>query len=684
MLIFLLMNSVVIASSLLLACKVFKFNLSIDYLITLFILYLAQIIATELFLGIFGILYLKNLILLNAGLLFLIWFTTRNKKFTCSFTGIKDALTQLFSDKVILLATAVILGFALVKVGINLVNPPFGWDNLNYHFTSPVEWLKHANLDNPITINDDPGPAYYPINGSLFFLWLIFPFKNVFLADLGQIPFFILAFLSVISIGIKLGLNRENSCLAACLFTLIPNYFKQMEIAYVDVMVAALFLAGLNFLLLLNKEASLKNVLIYNLTLGLFLGTKTVALPYAILLFIPLIYLYFNKRYAQFLLLSLAIVIIFGGFSYIRNFIQTGNPLYPLDLKLFAKTIFKGAIDYQTYRAHFKTEDYALGKLLFHEGLGLQSLILILPSIFLALPVSFVKNKKALNFSLLYFLILPLLLYLVYRFVIPLANTRYLYPLLGIGIILGFYTVHILGTPKIILKILVVISILASAFELANHLELISSIILTFLLFFLGFLFLKNIQKVKFKIRPSFLAYPLIISLLILAILEKDYTRNEFPRYITMQKYSGFWPDATSAWDWLNKNTSGNNIAYVGRPVPFPLYGTNFKNNIYYVSVNKIEPAKLHFFPGSHYTWGYDFLSLHKNLEAKGNYRSGADYLIWLNNLLKRNTAYLFVYSLHQTKDIAFPLEDKWAGYNPSKFVPVFSNKTIHIYKVLP
>ena len=115
MLIFLLMNSVVIASSLLLACKVFKFNLSIDYLITLFILYLAQIIATELFLGIFGILYLKNLILLNAGLLFLIWFTTRNKKFTCSFTGIKDALTQLFSDKVILLATAVILGFALVN-----------------------------------------------------------------------------------------------------------------------------------------------------------------------------------------------------------------------------------------------------------------------------------------------------------------------------------------------------------------------------------------------------------------------------------------------------------------------------------------------------------------------------------------------------------------------------------------
>jgi hypothetical protein len=250
------------------------------------------------------------------------------------------------------------------------------------------------------------------------------------------------------------------------------------------------------------------------------------------------------------------------------------------------------------------------------------------------------------------------------------------------GIILGFYTAYILGISKIILRILVVISILASAFELANRLELVSSIILTFLLFFLALLSLKNIRKVKLKIKLFLRFFLLIISLVILVFLEKDYTRNEFPGYIKMEKYSGFWPDATRAWDWLNKDTSGNNIAYVGRPVPFPLYGTNFKNNVYYVSVNKTEPAKLHFFPGSRYTWGYGFLSLHQNLEAEGNYRGGADYSIWLNNLLRRNTEYLFVYSLHQTKDIAFPLEDKWAGYNPSKFTPVFSNRTIHIYKI--
>jgi hypothetical protein len=150
-----------------------------------------------------------------------------------------------------------------------------------------------------------------------------------------------------------------------------------------------------------------------------------------------------------------------------------------------------------------------------------------------------------------------------------------------------------------------------------------------------------------------------------------------------MVKYSGFWPDATKAWEWLNRNTKSDNIAYIGRPVPFPLYGTNFKNNVYYISVNKTEPAKLHYFPNSYYHWGDDFSGLHKNLEAKGNYRSDTDYSVWFNNLKKHNTDYLFVYSLHQTKDIKFPIEDTWAKINPTKFAPVFTNETIHIYKIL-
>ena len=129
-----------------------------------------------------------------------------------------------------------------------------------------------------------------------------------------------------------------------------------------------------------------------------------------------------------------------------------------------------------------------------------------------------------------------------------------------------------------------------------------------------------------------------------LSLLNIDYRKNEYRRYISMVKYSGFWPQAVQAWAWLNNNTVGNNIAYVGRPVPFPLYGTDFKNNVYYVSVNKTDPAMAHYFPNSRYSWGANFMELHQNLEAEGNYREHPDYSVWLANLKKeRSIICLFI-----------------------------------------
>ena len=684
MIIFLLMNLIAGACAFLVNYRILRFSNFIDSLLSLFILYFSQIILTEIALGIWGRLFIQNLILLNLAIFLVIWFLTRKKESSLSCKITKEQRAGFFSNKAVLFAASVILAFASVKVIINLVNPPFGWDDLNYHFTFPVEWLKHGNLGNPITISDDPSPSYYPIGGSLFFLWLILPFKSVFLADVGQIPFFILTFLATYSIARKVNLNRESSFYTASLFLIIPNFFKQLQIAYVDVMVAALFLTCLNSLFLLSRDFSLKNLLVWSLSLGLFLSTKTIALPYAALLFLPFIYLSLKNLSRPYLFIPCVfIVIAVGGFSYIRNFIETGNLLYPLDLNLFGRHILKGVIDTNAYRAHFRVEDYRLSKLLFHEGLGLQSLLFILPSAFLALPVALIKRRKTLNFNLAYFLVLPILIYLVYRYIIPLANTRYLYPLLGTGMILGFYTMGILGIPRRIINTLAAICVLASIPELAKRQELIVSVILAFLLFFLLPPFIKYIKQRCMIRKRLFIYLPLVFGILVLALLEKDYVTNEYPRYITMIKYSGFWPEAARAWNWLNENTQGNNIAYVGRPVPFPLYGANFKNNVYYVSVNKTEPAKIHYFPKSHYYWGYDFRTLHRNLEEKDNYRSDADYSVWLDNLNHRNTDYLFVYSLHQTKDIEFPLEDAWAKANPGKFSPVFTNGTIHIYKIV-
>lgn len=674
-------NLIVIYSAYTLTYKLLKIKNPEDSVAACFLLYISQIISTELVLGIAGILTLKNLILSNIVIMAVLSFLARDKSSSFNSDTLKDSFKNLLSDKILFFAFCVIFTFGAVKIFINLINPPFGWDSLNYHFTFAVEWLKHGNLNNPITVFDDPSPTYYPINGSLYYLWLMLPLKNVFLADLGQIPFFILAVTCVYSIARKINLSREYSCFAAMLYLLIPNFFKHMQLAYVDAMVAALFLCAVNALFLLSKEFSLKNAILFSVSTGLFLGTKTIALPYSILLFIP--FIYFSSRSLKKIyipVISLLIIVALGGFSYIRNLIETGNPLYPFDLNLFGRNIFKGVMTKAVYSAHFRIQDYAFGKMFFHEGLGLQTLIFFLPGIILSLPVTWKKNKKQLDFFSVYFLFLPVLLYLIYRFIIPLANTRYLYAGLGLGMILGSYVYEKLKTPKPLINTLILICVISSMAELAKRTELIISVILSIALFASVPLIMRQIKKYDFSNKRKLAL--IICAILTLVFLEHNYVKNEFPRYQKMVKYSGFWPDAAKAWDWLNNNTRRNNIAYAGRPVPFPLYGTNFKNKVYYVSVNATEPAKLHFFPDSRYFWDADFLNMHKNFEAIGNYRGFADADIWLFNLLEKRIDYLFIYSLHQTKELEFPIEDTWAKNKPEIFNLDFSNETIHIYKI--
>lgn len=679
MLIILSLNTLVAYTAFLITDRWLKIKNTVDFFISLFLVYLSQIILSQLILGITSKLTLNNLIIFNFIISLLVFFAVKDKPKYLKPSQIKQSLNLIFKSKVALLLLSALISFSLVKIIFNLINAPLGWDSLNYHFPFAIEWLKNANLYVPITICDDPGPSYYPINGSLFYLWLIFPLKNVFIADLGQVPFFILTFLAVYNISRKFELDQHLSFFAASLACLIPNFFKQQQLAYVDIMVAGLFLACVNFLLTLNKKFSLKYTLLFSLSFGLLLGTKTIAFPYCGLLTLPIVYLFIRSKKIPAILIWLIVTTLLGGFSYIRNFLQTHNPLYPLDFSLLGIKIFKGVIDKATYSAHFNLKDYSILNLLFHEGLGGQTILLVTIGTILTIPVLLIKKIKT-NFFIIYICLLPILLYLVYRYIIPLANARYLYPLLGLGIILGFFTLKNLKTPGGVIRTLTILCCLYSIFELAKNLELFCCM-MTFSSLVLFSMFYKNFWQ-KILRKPIIISLSLIFFILLIS-LNKTYNRQEYLSYINMTRYSGFWPEAAKAWAWLNNNTTGNNIAYTGRPVPLPLYGTNFKNTVYYVSVNKTDPAKLHYFPNSQYHWGYDFLSLHKNIEEANNYRGQANYQDWLNNLAKRNTDFIFIYSLHQTENTLFPIEDSWAKGNKKNFNLVFENDTIHIYKII-
>ncbi|PIQ87971.1 MAG: hypothetical protein COV73_01315, partial [Candidatus Omnitrophica bacterium CG11_big_fil_rev_8_21_14_0_20_43_6] len=469
---FFLMNLIVAISASIL-CRVFLSERSTaDYCISWFIIYISQIIFSLEILGMSGLISLRNALLLNTVFLILVFLlakyikTQQNESFISKF---QDLLSRIELSKIEIFCISVVISFLVVKVFINLVNPPFGWDSLNYHFTFAVEWLKHGNLSMPPTVFDDPGPSYYPINGSLFYLWLILPFKNVFLADLGQLPFFVLSALSVFSIARKIGLEKKFAFYATTLFILIPNFFKQLQVAYVDVMVAAFLLASLNFLLALNKGFSLKNTFFFSAALGLALGTKTTALPFVLVIFIPFLLLCFTRKETKngpwLFFLGSFVILATGGFSYFRNFIMTGNPLYPLNFNIFNLQIFKGVIDNQIYRTAIRPGDYRIAKILFSEGLGAQTVLIFLPAFLIGLPVLAAFKKWRAGFLLYYFMSLPLLFILIYRFLLPLPNLRYIYVIFGIASVIAFYVLNNLRIPKNAVIVAFAICVLASMGE---------------------------------------------------------------------------------------------------------------------------------------------------------------------------------------------------------------------------
>lgn len=677
-----IMNVLVAAASLRAVTRVFRYTQPAEFLVAWFVLALAQVITVEILLGIFALLTLANVMLLTAAVFLAVFVLTRGMPPVWPAFYLEKPQYPFRRNTALLICTAVILGFGVVKTVVNLVNAPFGWDSLNYHFTFPVEWLKNAALRTPAVVADDPSPAYYPINGSLVYLWLMLPLRSVFLADLGQAPFYLLGFSAVFAIARRTALSREYAFFAAALFTLIPNYFKQLEIAYVDVMVAALFLAAFLFLARLYRRYCLRDVIMCGIATGLLLGTKTVALPYSILLCAPPAWLSLKRRHGwKYLACGLLSAAVFGGFSYLRNFVETGNPLYPCDFRIAGRTIFPGVMDISIYSAHVETGKQALTKLLFHEGMGGQTLIFIVPGIF-ASAAFFFRKRNAADASVVYSLVIaPVLLYLMYRYLIPLANSRYLYPALGLGMISGLYAVQAWGAPRRAVRMFVILCAVSSLAEISTRAELVTALIVSAMIG-AGLWFFRTISQRQIRVGMLFLPVVLALAVPGLTLLHERYLRNEYAGYIRARDYSGFWPDAVSAWKWLDEHTKGDNIAYMGRPAVFPLYGAGFKNNVYYTSVNPVDPMKLHFFPGSRYQWGYSFTQMHDNFEARGNYRGNADYSTWMKNLMRRRTDYLFVYSLHQTDDIKFPIEDAWAREHPAMFAPVFSNGTIRIYKV--
>lgn len=255
--------------------------------------------------------------------------------------------------------------------------PDFSYDG-NYYHTPPIHfWIRSGSI-HWIGAGLSPhwGPiALFPWNGypkaieTVGYLFLLAAGSGRLLNSLNLL-FLPLGFLSVVSLSRTLGARAGYALAAGCLFVLLPVNLAQSLTAMVDTGSAACYLAFFAVYLAAARairkgEIPWRSLIGLGAAWGLAVGSKApgiVLIPAGALLLLAR-RRWFGRRpvgdghpagsvsFSRVLLFSSGAVLLaiaVGGFWTVRNWIETGNPLHPVEINLAGREIFPGVdIDIQ-------------------------------------------------------------------------------------------------------------------------------------------------------------------------------------------------------------------------------------------------------------------------------------------------------------------------------------------------
>jgi len=558
--------------------------------------------------------------------------------------------------------------------------PELGTDSFSYHLTFPAYWFKTHSLYTPLIPFNSLAYPYYPLNGEFFIFWLLCPFQDDTLARFAQLPFLAGLGLVCYSILRKLDLSRKRAYLVSLLVLVLPPFVRETYLAYNDIIVAFLFLSVINQILIL-KQGRKFSFLFLALNVGLFLGTKYATLVYTwTLLIVFLGYLLepISQRqtsdfssgrllpklsyYIITTIFSLTIVMLSGGFSYVRNFAATSNPFYPLSLSIGNLRLFQGVFESSMIKEATpwsKILNVPFGQ--YEFSLPSQAVWIFLVCFLSSIVHTLRKQRYRLDKTRWAILLaLPLVL-LQYSRIIPSYDSRHLFPFYALLVLIIGLSLNVRKKYSEILIILLILASCQFAFPWEAKIKsLLVALIISILIF---------IAHCAVKIRPYLAKYLLKIGLPLFSLglisfgiwfwfeLDEKYWAAKY------HAYSQVYPDFAKSWFWLEKQTMGKgevgNIAYTGHSFAWPLFGHRLQNNVYYVSVNQRNEVMIH---------DYKVYNLK---EPPGNnlyfvYRSHPNKSIWMDNLRRKSIDYLFIYGGFASTP--WPIEYTWAEETPQIF----------------
>jgi hypothetical protein len=234
---------------------------------------------------------------------------------------------------------------------------PHGFDDVSYHLSAVATWIRHGDTRMIRFSMGDPSTPFYPVLGEMASWVLIAPFRDSDVAARWtQLFFALFSFLAVASIGRRLGLSRRSAAFAAICYAGIYHVFPVLSVSAGNDQSTSFFtLAGLDAGLGLARRLRPGLAVVTGIALGLLLATKYIGV-----LFVPPVLAVIaaavwierrrrepaeRPRALSLAGTALALVLAMaagGGYTYLRNAVTTGNPIFPAPVSVLGVEILPG------------------------------------------------------------------------------------------------------------------------------------------------------------------------------------------------------------------------------------------------------------------------------------------------------------------------------------------------------
>jgi Dolichyl-phosphate-mannose-protein mannosyltransferase len=248
--------------------------------------------------------------------------------------------------------SAIFLGVRSVLMGVKVVS-----DGPIYHLYFAARWWKAGRLFLVAAPFGENAATYFPANGDLWFTWLLTTWGGERLAKIGQAPFLLFAMLAVWACTRLMTIDRSGSLVAiSCFAVSTPFLLFSFEPNVDTIFVAGYLTAAAFFLRTIKGQGGIGDLTLGALAAGAALGTKAVAVVFVPpLLVMTALGLFSRRQTTAARLHEIAVLflapLVTCGYWYAQNIAISGNPIYPLNVRIAGMTFLRGWYDPDAMRS---------------------------------------------------------------------------------------------------------------------------------------------------------------------------------------------------------------------------------------------------------------------------------------------------------------------------------------------